>query len=264
MLSRAIIVATVALAVGSLFFQPTTWWQYVVDTAVRAYLMFVGTVMAHDATHGHLARTRSGNAWWGRLALMPVMVSYSKFRRTHLLHHAHTNEPNDDPDYILAAPREWEIPFRALAVTHHWLFWLKRRKRLDAGDLLDHLINGAGAIGVYVAVGYFVGWQRVVLGVVPPCLLVSLFLWYPFAVKTHEGFSTGDPESRSHNYYGLLMFWISCGLSMHRVHHMHPSIPWLALRRHVRPAPGPWWRRLIPRRDIKSPGLNAGVAPSRQ
>ena len=67
----------------------------------------------------------------------------------------------------------------------------------------------------------------------PPLILVSLLLWYPFAVQTHEGFSTGSAISRSHNYYGHFMYWFSLGLSMHRVHRLQPKLSWLELRPYV-------------------------------
>lgn len=260
-LSRAITLLVVFTSIGTLFLRPTTWWAYLADACLRAYVMFIGTVMAHEATHGHLGRTRRANAWWGRLALLPVMVTYTKFRRTHLLHHQHTNEPDNDPDYFLATTREWEIPLRAVAMPHNWLLWLRRKGRLRADDLRDHLLNGFAIVAVYALVLSFVGWWRVASGVLPATVLVSLLLWYPFAVKTHEGYSTGSPQSRSHNYYGSLMYWFSCGLSMHRVHHMNPGLAWLELRPFVAPAAGPWWRRLLPQRDIQRDPVGAEVTP---
>ena len=88
----------------------------------------------------------------------------------------------------------------------------------------------------------------------PPLVLVSLLLWYPFAVQTHEGFSTGAAELRSHNYYGLFMYWFSLGLSMHREHHLQPKLSWIELRRYVQSAPRRrwWW----PQRDIRVPSQN--------
>jgi fatty acid desaturase len=93
----------------------------------------------------------------------------------------------------------------------------------------------------------FVGPARLFWGIAPPLVLVSLLLWYPFAVQTHEGFSTGDAEMRSHDYYGHFMYWFSLGLSMHRQHHLQPKLSWIELRPYVRSAPrARWW---WPQRD---------------
>ena len=85
----------------------------------------------------------------------------------------------------------------------------------------------------------------------PTLILVSLLLWIPFAYKTHEGFSTATQETRSHDYYGHLMFWFSLGLSLHRVHHMRPNFAWIELRQFVRKDPVRCFR-LFPQRDIQT------------
>lgn len=249
-ISRAITVVVVALTFGTLLIPAASPWVIAADMLLRAYLMFIGTVMAHEAVHGHLARSRRWNAWWGRLALLPVMVTYSKFRRTHLLHHAHTNDPQRDPDYFLHTDREWELPLRALLMPHQWALWLRRRGQFTRRDALAHLLTWLSTWSVYGVLIYFAGWQRVLLGALGAMTLVSWLLWYPFAVKTHEGYSRGAAETRSHDYYGALLFWLSCGLSLHRVHHLQPGLSWLAMRSHVRPAPATGWRRLLPQRDI--------------
>ena len=105
---------------------------------------------------------------------------------------------------------------------------------------------------MYGAVVAYAGLPRVAGGMLPALVLVSLLLWYPFAAFTHEGFSTGAPETRSHDYYGGLMYWFSLGLSMHRAHHMWPQLTWLELKRYVQPAPGHSWRRLLPRREVRT------------
>jgi hypothetical protein len=109
--SRAAIVGIGLLAVGSLLRPPAGPLEYALDILLRGYLMFLGTVMAHEAVHGHLGHGRAANLWWGRIALIPAMVPFTNFRKTHLLHHAFTNIPDKDPDYFVR-PRhgEWAIP----------------------------------------------------------------------------------------------------------------------------------------------------------
>ena len=51
----------------------------------------------HEATHGHLGRSRALNAIVGRLAGLLLTVNYSLYRRYHLTHHARLGEP-DDPE----------------------------------------------------------------------------------------------------------------------------------------------------------------------
>ena len=89
-LSRLMTVLILALALGTFFWTPEGGVQWTADIVFRTWMMFLGTVMAHECTHGMLGRTKRINSVWGRLALMPVTVPYVNFRKTHLMHHAHT------------------------------------------------------------------------------------------------------------------------------------------------------------------------------
>jgi len=253
LLSRAITCAVVAASIGTLFIQPPGLWWYAADVLLRSYLIFVGTVMAHEGVHGHLGRTRAANFWWGRLALLPSMVPFTNFRKTHHLHHAHTNVPGEDPDHFMKSRSAAELLLRALAMPHQWFFWLRRRGRIRRGDLIELALNYCAIFAVYGTVLTFVGPSRLFWGTAPALVIVSVLLWYPFAVRTHEGFSTGPAEARSHNYYGRLMYWFSLGLSMHREHHLQPKLSWIELREYVEEAPprAGRWSLLIPRRDIR-------------
>jgi fatty acid desaturase len=250
LLSRAVICAIVVTAMGSLFIPVSGIAMRLLDIILRTYLVFVGTVMAHEGVHGHLAKRRSGNFWWGCIALLPSMVPFTNFRRTHQLHHTFTNIPDKDPDHFMKSRNLLELALRALAMPHHWFFWLRTRGLLKRSDLVELTLNYAGIFALHGLVFFLVGAERFLWGIVPPLVLVSFLLWYPFAVQTHEGFSTGSRESRSHNYYGRFMFWFSLGLSMHREHHLHPRLAWIQLLPFVQESPvvSRWF---WPQRDIK-------------
>ena len=250
LISRAVICASGLLAIGSLFLHPASFGESVVDVIARSYLMFVGTVMAHEASHGHLGHSKAANYWWGRLALITSVTPYINFRKTHHLHHIHTNIPEKDPDHFVKPRTLLEIPLRAALMPHQWFFWLRKRGYISKSDVRELVWNYVLIGAVYSALLAFVGPARLLGGMAPALIAESTLLWYVFALKTHEGFSTGSPESRSHNYYGRLMYWFSFGLSMHRAHHLQPQLTWLDLRSHVRQGPGGrrWW---LPRRDVR-------------
>ena len=250
-LSRFVVCAVIAASMGTLFLAPSNPLVVTLDVLFRAYVMFLGTVMAHEGTHGHLGRTKSANFWWGRLALIPTMVPFTNFVKTHHLHHANTNIPDRDPDLFMKPRYAVELPFRAILMPHQWFFWLKKRGKIKSGHVLDLVLNYIGIFAAYAIVLAIVGPSRLLWGVVPALVLVSLLLWYPFAFKVHEGFSTGSSQSRSHDYYGRLMYWLSLGLSMHREHHTQPSLSWIELRDFVKEAPDTSWINPFPKRDIR-------------
>ncbi len=249
-LSRTIVCAVVVSSIGSLFFEPPSFVPYVFDVLLRTYLIFAGTVMAHEGVHGHLGRTKAANAWWGRLALLPSMVPFTNFRKTHHLHHAYTNVPDRDPDHFMKSQNPIEIMLRAVAMPHQWFFWLRKRGLIGRADLIDLTLNYFGIFAVYAALLTFVGPGRLFWGLAPALIIVSVLLWYPFAVQSHEGFSTGPPELRSHNYYGRFMYWFSMGLAIHRQHHLQPKLSWIELRDYIEDAP-PGARKSLFKRDIR-------------
>ena len=249
-LSRTVICLVLLLSLGSLFIPVSGVAARIVDMLLRTHLIFIGTVMAHESVHGHLAKTRSGNYWWGRIALLPSMVPFTNFRRTHQLHHAFTNIPDNDPDHFMKSRNLVELALKAIAMPHHWFFWLRRRGQLKRADIIELLFNYVAIALLHGLILSYVGAARFLWGIVPPLALVSFMLWYPFAVQTHEGFSTGTAESRSHNYYGHFMFWFSLGLSMHREHHLKPKLAWIELLPLVDRS-ADTTSSLWPRRDIR-------------
>lgn len=252
LLNRSIICAVLLASIGTLFLRPGNLPQYMLDVLLRTYLMFIGTVMAHEGVHSHLGRTRAANFRWGRIALLPTMVPFTNFRKTHHLHHAYTNIPGKDPDHFMKSRNLAEVVFRAIAMPHQWFFWLWKRGRIRRDDLIELALNYAVIFAVYGVVLTFIGPSRMFWAMAPALILVSVLLWYPFAVQTHEGFSTGAAELRSHNYYGRFMYWFSLGLGVHRAHHLQPKLSWIELREFVDDAPAIIGKSLlIPRRDIQ-------------
>jgi fatty acid desaturase len=148
-LNRTIICVICLLAVGSLFIPIVNNLHLALDIVTRTYLIFLGTVMAHESVHGHLGRTRGANFWWGRIALLPSMVPFTNFRRTHQLHHSHTNIPELDPDHFMKSRNLLELCLRAIAMPHHWFFWLWSRGRLQRAHLIELLLNYLGILAVY-------------------------------------------------------------------------------------------------------------------
>ena len=164
------------------------------------------------------------------------------------MHHAHTNDPEMDPDYFVKANHWWEMPIRAVSVPHNWIVWLLKRGKVKREDVVEWVTTYVFIVTLYLAIGSVAGVGRTAIGLFPALFLVSLFLWYPFASMTHEGYSQGDAEYRSHNYYGVIVYWATLGLSMHRIHHMKPNLSWIEMRQYVEPDPRGFWV-MHPRRD---------------
>lgn len=229
LINRIIVCLLIGISTAMYFWRPQgAWW--IVDIALRTYLLFLCGVMGHEASHGVLGDTKSANIWWGRLSFIPLAVPNVQFRITHRYHHSFTNVEKKDPDLLLKMDHWWQFPGRALAMPHHWVLWLKENGLLSKTVLLEWLCTYLFFGAFFGAIVYVNDWERVLMGLLPAQILNSFLLWYPFAVKTHEGHKTGSQETRSHDYYGAFMYWLTMGLSLHRAHHMNPQLGWLQLK----------------------------------
>jgi fatty acid desaturase len=237
------------LSLGSYFWEPVGLGLIVLDLLGRAYLNFLLGAMAHEGSHGHLGRTRRANLGWGRVALLPVGVVSVVFRKTHLHHHAHTNEPGLDPDEFLNTPSRWQVPLRAVAMPYQWLYWVRKNQVFSRRDWIEYALNIAALIALFGTIGWIAGFAQVMVRLVFSEILHGFLLWYVFALRTHEGYSLGEAETRSHDYRGKLLHVFSGGLSMHRLHHLRPGLSWLEMLSHI---PQASWREVITlRRDMR-------------
>lgn len=74
-------------------------------TACNAYLP------SHAGQHGHLSGGRKNLQWldfWvGQISVIPLAQSHDALKATHLKHHAHTNDPDSDPDFFHGNAKSW-------------------------------------------------------------------------------------------------------------------------------------------------------------
>ena len=77
-----------------------------------------GTVI-HDACHNAAHPSRFWNAFMGHGAALLLGFSFPVFTRVHLQHHAHVNDPKNDPDHIVSTFGPlWLIAPRFLSLIH--------------------------------------------------------------------------------------------------------------------------------------------------
>jgi len=134
---------------------------------------------------------------------------------------------------------------------HWWVIWLKRNQLWNKSLRNEYILSYLFFFMFYGLIAYEVGVERILYTLLPAQIINSFILWYPFAIKTHEGHYVGAQEFRSHDYYGKFLFWLTCGLSLHRAHHLYQRKGWLELYPYIQQAS--IWDQIRMRRDIKIP-----------
>jgi len=186
----------------------------------------------HDATHGVAHRNRRVNQALGRVGAFVLLLPYPVFRGAHLAHHSHTNDPDRDPDFIVAWRPAWLRPLWLLLVSSHYRWRVygggllrgrgARREALATEALL------AGGIAGAVAAGHAGALVQLWLA---PAAIAIFFLGFAFDWIPHHPHTTRERYYDTRAQPGRLLDVLLLGQNYHLVHHLWTTIPWYRYRR---------------------------------
>ncbi|MEQ8746296.1 fatty acid desaturase [Pyruvatibacter sp.] len=194
---------------------------------------------SHEAQHNNIARPGTRLRWLnelvGYVSTIPMVLPYRTARLTHLEHHAHTNNPELDPDYGVTAKGWWDAIRTSV---------MARIDRTSGGG------NAAYARTLDRIGGKAADRARI------EALIQSLAFWIILAVMAWSGFALEAlllwwlPRHIGVTYIQLLLSWAphhpgelkgryrdtrafkypfgniaAMGMEYHIIHHLHPSIP---------------------------------------
>jgi beta-carotene hydroxylase len=182
----------------------------------------VGTVI-HDASHGAAHSDRRINAALGHGSAFMLFFSFPVFTRVHQQHHAHVNDPKNDPDHIVSTFGPlWFINARFL---YHEVFFFQR-KLWRKNELWEWVAARAVAV-VIILLGWQFGFLNYILNFwFSPLAIVGLLLGLFFDYLPHRPFKERDRWLNSRIYPSKLLNLLIGGQNYHLVHHLWPSIPW--------------------------------------
>jgi len=206
-------------------------------------VVYLAYTPAHEAIHRNIVRDRRFDpvnrviGWWAGLS---AGMSWPLLLRTHLAHHAHTNEAHD-PDSFVHGPLRRLFAMAALSVGTNlvplpvWrliygnnppaLGYLDAWKVMKPGEWRQHQIaHGLMCLGVWTTVALGHATEVFALYVLPATigrLLMGIFLsWLP-----HRPRITGDRYRSATLSRGRLLAVASVGQSLHLMHHLWPRVP---------------------------------------
>lgn len=224
------------------------WLGLIINTFVASTFY----MPMHEATHGNIAGKRATLRWVddavGLACSIPLGMSFSAHRTSHLRHHAHTNDPRRDPDHYTdgsmhALLGKWInlvlvstfLPIFAFIPPIRHLLPKKFRRAMSLGSVkrsgLAQLLYWAfSTLAVACAFIMGHGWEVLMLWYFPARLqmlwLLFIFAWFPHHPATEEG-RYADTRNAVFLGSGLL----SRGHDHHAVHHLFPRVPHYRLKR---------------------------------
>jgi beta-carotene hydroxylase len=185
-------------------------------------LHMAGTVI-HDACHNAAHRNRIMNAIMGHGSALMLGFAFPVFTRVHMQHHAHVNDPENDPDHFVSTGGPlWLIAARFF---YHEVFFFKRRLWRKY-ELLEWFLSRLFvALVIYLACQY--GFLTYIMNFwFVPALVVGIALGLFFDYLPHRPFQERDRWKNARVYPSPILNIMILGQNYHLIHHLWPSIPW--------------------------------------
>ena len=185
-------------------------------------LHFAGTVI-HDASHRAGHRNRVINTILGHGTALMLGFVFPVFTRVHLQHHAHVNDPKNDPDHFVSTGGP--LLFIPARFFYHEVFFFKRRLWKNY-ELLEWFVSRL-IVGLIVYFSFQYGFFPYLVNYwFCPALVVGWTLGLFFDYLPHRPFQERDRWKNARVYPSKILNWLICGQNYHLVHHLWPSIPW--------------------------------------
>jgi beta-carotene hydroxylase len=198
------------------------WQDWLCFSANVLALHLSGTVI-HDASHNSAHSNCILNSILGHGSALMLGFAFPVFTRVHLQHHAHVNDPENDPDHFVSTGGPlWMIAARFF---YHEIFFFKRRLWRKY-ELLEWFLSRLFLFTV-VFFGIQYGFISYVMNFwFVPALVVGIALGLFFDYLPHRPFQERDRWKNARVYPSPIINLLILGQNYHLVHHLWPSIPW--------------------------------------
>lgn len=202
-------------------------WLCVLVCGACAYAQFTPL---HDSVHKGLSKRSWLNETAGAAAGAYLFVPFEPFRLNHLTHHAHTNDPEQDPDYWVNGKSWLGLSARcATLLEYHHYAYFKLNARLGRAfytGMCELALFWALFAGLCLA-----GWGKEAFlywylpAKIGSALLGLLFDYWPHRPHTERG-RLRDTAILNPAWFDP--FFLS--QNVHLIHHLFPTVPWYRYR----------------------------------
>jgi len=199
----------------------------VLIASIAAYSQFT---VAHDAAHKSLSKISWLNEACGWLSALVLFGPFEAFRRNHLHHHAHTNDPKEDPDYWVAGSNGFITFLRCFTLLEmHYIVYFTQLGRRD-GVYAKSIATVAGIAAAFAAAAHLGQLSTLFLYWLVPAQLAGTALGFMFDYWPHRP-HTGrgrlkDTAVIAPRYFDPLFL----SQNIHLLHHLFPTVPWYRYR----------------------------------
>ncbi len=214
----------------------TLWLRGLVPTAAifalhTAALYAIFTVM-HDAVHGVAHRNRALNGVFGRVAAFLLFGAFHSFRAVHLEHHAHTNDPERDPDLGVSRRPALLLPLHCARIFVDYRVHYYGRRMGRGGAELAEVIVVDVVLHALLVFAILLPMLRPLLTLwIGPAVLAAMLLAFAFDYLPHHPHADRGRYIDTRAVPGRWLEVLLLAQNYHLVHHLWPPIPWFRYRR---------------------------------
>jgi len=189
---------------------------------------------SHEAQHNIIAGKGKPLRWLnelvGHISTLPLVFPYRVLRATHMEHHAHSNDPELDPDYGVHARSGWQFLTNTvrgrLTGTDRDDDYQKSLERTGQNAfMLDAAIYNA----VFLVILFSMAWtgyaiEAMLLWWLPKHIGTTYISYYLSWAPHHPGTEQGRYRD-TRAFKSRLGNLVSMGMQYHIIHHLYPRIP---------------------------------------
>ncbi|MBK7842442.1 MAG: fatty acid desaturase [Bdellovibrionales bacterium] len=237
----------VPIGMGIYLSEGISIWFYPLSFMMIAHRQIASALMGHEGAHGLLAKGRSINNFLGRyLFHFPALISHSRYKSLHLLHHRYLGEPHDPDTFLYEGyPQSWRkvvffllrelISGRSLYYFANYfteipmmirkMFGIKYSRDPHNGksDFIQYSIFWLAVLVLIHSLGV---WKEFLLYWIVPVVLSIPWIQFQNALEHGAIRLTAKNQSRSISHPALLVaLALPKNLNYHFEHHANPHIP---------------------------------------
>ena len=226
-----VLASFVGLSAVAVYGRVAVGWPAGVTVAVQAVAIYLGFTVLHESVHRLVHPNRVVNDVVGWVAGLPLTVTQPMFRVVHLAHHAKTNEPDDDPDFVVGRGPWWLRPLSFVSpLWEYRVHYYGRRSWKSRPELAAQAGLDAGIVaGLAVAVATHRLGDVAVLWIVPALIAVA-FLGFAFDYLPHRPQDSTERYLDTRAYPSPVLNVVLLGQNYHLVHHAWVTVPWFRYR----------------------------------
>jgi beta-carotene hydroxylase len=197
------------------------------------YLMFTPL---HDGAHFQISKRRDFNELALFLAWPILLGSPFLFRKIHLQHHAHVNEPKADPDHFTSSNRLWKSILKSffLAFYYHWFFLKKVRCLRDLAHFSLSVLIPLFVLNICWLLKDSIGLALFMIWFLPPIFAYGLLSFTNTAWPHHPAKEVDRYKNTRNTYVPWVVQALMMNQNLHLVHHLKPNMPWYEYPEYLR------------------------------